>query len=267
MTDMVFNADLGPVTQDELDDWIWNMMNDDDDDQDFECRNGFLNYALTGGKIQKILPETEVNTFCNLLQKKTRFPQLWQQSDQAALTALEQKITSSKKEERAKVRDQHAFEREENTVEGQRVREKSSGKLGTAVSGCIGDLTGIGDYLIIFDGGGSSEFVARDDLEILCRQCEGASNLRCLRCKQVWYCGRECQRKDWKTHKHKCKERVAQTVEDDDNAVLVHSCALCQTEANHNCSQCKQVWYCGRHCQRHHWKEHKKDCQNSNATA
>ncbi|KAK3638447.1 hypothetical protein LTR56_013087 [Elasticomyces elasticus] len=28
---------------------------------------------------------------------------------------------------------------------------------------------------------------------------------RCVQCKSVWYCGKECQRQDWKLHKIACK--------------------------------------------------------------
>ncbi len=28
---------------------------------------------------------------------------------------------------------------------------------------------------------------------------------RCTGCKKVWYCSKECQKKDWKLHKNKCK--------------------------------------------------------------
>lgn len=28
----------------------------------------------------------------------------------------------------------------------------------------------------------------------------------CVRCKQAWYCGKECQVSDWKRHKRECKK-------------------------------------------------------------
>ena len=28
--------------------------------------------------------------------------------------------------------------------------------------------------------------------------------LRCIRCKMVWYCGRDCQEEDWPYHKPNC---------------------------------------------------------------
>ncbi len=42
--------------------------------------------------------------------------------------------------------------------------------------------------------------------ERTCNKCglQGVGLQRCARCKKVWYCGRECQREDWKTHKGKC---------------------------------------------------------------
>ena len=37
-----------------------------------------------------------------------------------------------------------------------------------------------------------------------CAMCDGLGSMRCSKCKQVHYCGRECQRKHWATHKQEC---------------------------------------------------------------
>jgi ankyrin repeat protein len=36
--------------------------------------------------------------------------------------------------------------------------------------------------------------------------CNGAGIKKCTACKQVWYCGEQCQLLHWPTHKSKCKE-------------------------------------------------------------
>ena len=37
-----------------------------------------------------------------------------------------------------------------------------------------------------------------------CAVCGSASATRCSRCKMRWYCGRGCQKRDWKEHKSVC---------------------------------------------------------------
>lgn len=37
-----------------------------------------------------------------------------------------------------------------------------------------------------------------------CAGCGEAATQRCSRCKEEWYCGRECQLKRWKQHKEMC---------------------------------------------------------------
>lgn len=38
----------------------------------------------------------------------------------------------------------------------------------------------------------------------LCENCKQDATKRCSKCKQVWYCTRECQLAHWKVHKPKC---------------------------------------------------------------
>lgn len=38
----------------------------------------------------------------------------------------------------------------------------------------------------------------------LCQVCGTIATQRCSRCKNVWYCSRECQLKQWKEHKAMC---------------------------------------------------------------
>jgi len=38
-----------------------------------------------------------------------------------------------------------------------------------------------------------------------CNSCSKVATTKCTGCKQVYYCGRDCQRKNWKLHKPTCK--------------------------------------------------------------
>ena len=39
-------------------------------------------------------------------------------------------------------------------------------------------------------------------------------------------------------------------------------CANCfKSDQSSRCNSCKSVWYCGRDCQKTHWKKHKEDCK------
>lgn len=45
------------------------------------------------------------------------------------------------------------------------------------------------------------------------------------------------------------------------------NCAVCGEPSTTKCTRCKEVYYCGRECQRKHWKEHKSECRTAKAAA
>lgn len=119
---------------------------------------------------------------------------------------------------------------------------------------------------------------------------------RCAKCKQVYYCSNECQRRDWKAkHKSKCKEFqsrkenvFSQTMgrqlpmkkekrhgnnpcspknqcytDDDKNRSKTRGkCAECgkTISVTFTCRRCQKVNYCSRMCLRKNWNEHRLYC-------
>ena len=51
--------------------------------------------------------------------------------------------------------------------------------------------------------------ISIDDLP-MCIKCCKPSTKQCSKCRRVWYCSRECQVADWKTHKESCKSLLSQ---------------------------------------------------------
>jgi len=265
--------DLGPITRQELDDWCYNMTHPDADNPDFVPRGGgaFQNMIMTS-KVGQHLSTEEVPLFLNLIEKKFRYPHAWQPSDEMDLDQFEQKLLSPTKEERDRLRQKQIHEREKKDIPlGQEVREMATGKIGHITAGF-----GSGEFGVLFEDG-SINWVERDGLEVMCRNCGTASNLSCTRCNQAWYCGRDCQLKDWKAHKKFCKKKAAfvNDTQAKDGGMSgnktgsegIHTCGLCHKEAKKSCSQCKQVWYCDQICQGKHWRLHKRKCKKSTTSA
>jgi TPR repeat protein len=99
--------------------------------------------------------------------------------------------------------------------------------------------------------------------------CREIETLHCKGCLIKFYCGKECQTRDWSQHKGGCKEIAAMNkkkAEDELSNKLAHDiqtlCAAgCGEEALERCSVCAGAKYCGRKCQKKHWPEHKVLCK------
>lgn len=112
-----------------------------------------------------------------------------------------------------------------------------------------------------------------------CDFCSTKSNQlkKCSGCKDVSYCSKECQTRDWRLgHKKECqkignKERQAipggtaeQNCSDDDEIPVtpyLESCVVCGTfDELKACQRCKKQKYCSVQCQKADWKRHKAYC-------
>jgi hypothetical protein len=219
-----FDLDFGSISRKELDDWQWNIINNPDDDDEFECRGSYMTHCTTTTKLTQCLSKKDFEEYLRLIQTKSKYVEHWTSKHQQALEQSEEKIVSVTTEERNTSRNVQSKEREANTVAGQRVRVKSTGKFGRCAAGnsdvhSMGNPFGNGKYTIFLDRDDNDDDdddnnnnidsffreIEGDDLDIICKKCNSSiADQRCSRCKKVWYCGRESQSKDWKVHKREC---------------------------------------------------------------
>ena len=99
-----------------------------------------------------------------------------------------------------------------------------------------------------------------------CNFCNRSGHLKmCKRCKKAGYCDRECQAKHWPMHKKTCRmsamTEAARKLLQSPLPVIVR-CAYCDCflVSLKACTRCKKVKYCGKECQKKHWKDHKDAC-------
>lgn len=107
-----------------------------------------------------------------------------------------------------------------------------------------------------------------------CNQCKSEHAKKICVCKKVYYCGKECQAKDWKEHKQNCvvipieaKTTTTTTIsnrqEMPSSQPKVMQCAACgqKKEQMKCCTGCRKVYYCGVDCQKKDWHKHKSECK------
>ena len=126
---------------------------------------------------------------------------------------------------------------------------------------------------------------------IVCCFCLTVANglRKCSGCKEVYYCSRDCQAKDWKQrHKNECqstKNKVGKkdtlvlsavdrttveheknnTNEDKEMPLSMETCPVCGISGQlKSCQRCLTQKYCSTQCQKVDWKKHKENCLIAN---
>jgi len=122
--------------------------------------------------------------------------------------------------------------------------------------------------------------------------CGNVNQFICSNCSVQGYCSPVCQKSNWKEHKSECKEvqaRKAAELKTAPATASTHSpdpsqgpasasgeaaaagsdakcgSVTCTNEPIFDCSQCGNVGYCCRKCQKDDWKRHKKECAKAKA--
>ncbi|KAI0039559.1 hypothetical protein FA95DRAFT_1567106 [Auriscalpium vulgare] len=103
-----------------------------------------------------------------------------------------------------------------------------------------------------------------------CAQCGVTDQERklsnCSVCREVKYCGRECQLKHWKKHKPDCRKKESNDVTARSVALPAEELDTCANCASHKPKgrkycKCGEVMYCSDECAKGYWKSHKATCK------
>jgi hypothetical protein len=62
-------------------------------------------------------------------------------------------------------------------------------------------------------------------MESSCHVCKGEKKSSCKACRAIFYCGKECAKKDWARHKKECKP--------------LEKCYVCGEESKDRCGNCR----------------------------
>ncbi len=84
----------------------------------------------------------------------------------------------------------------------------------------------------------------------ICASCDKPATNKCSGCSSVYYCNRECQKKNWSIHKKICNRVVTQKL-----------CNNCARPAIYCCNNCNNNYYCSEKCQADYFEVHKVICK------
>ena len=71
-------------------------------------------------------------------------------------------------------------------------------------------------------------------MQKVCFVCLQPSRLKCSRCDAIQYCGKECQKKDWKVHKLNCQDKNSVNNELNKNEILFNQAQNYLKQGNHH---------------------------------
>eukprot|EP01083_Nonionella_stella_P053533 141578_1 len=83
---------------------------------------------------------------------------------------------------------------------------------------------------------------------------------KCRQCESAFYCSKQCQKRDWKTHKEICNQSKDGTKGNNDELICFNVDCPNTTDLR-RCTGCYDVFYCSVKCQTQHWKQHKTYCK------
>lgn len=81
----------------------------------------------------------------------------------------------------------------------------------------------------------------------------------CSQCKLVYYCNRDCQKNDWKSHKPRCNFIKNTSYPSHYSQLYCSGCNLYNMKVE--LCKCGKVYYCDNACKKDHEKKHRNICK------
>jgi len=191
-----FEFDIKKLTQADFDDYRRRLYANSPTPMDA------MRFAQLQGAISKCMGDSDKQKYHSaILVTKGKDP-----GDKAkameTIRKIEQKALGRTQEEKERIESRHE-RRCAQLPRGQK-RVKVDGKKGKIVAfhnPGKDENTGV---TVHFDDGSSEGDYTLAEVVILCEVCDEKQGKQCTKCHAAYYCGKECQRKVWKTHKKVC---------------------------------------------------------------
>lgn len=176
------------------------------------CRNPTpqhaFSFAMLLTKIQKRMSEKEVGLYSEAILCLREKPFPGTAEDRSMSEKFIKVVERKALDARDKVVEKIAAKKERRSVgtRGKRIRLVANpAKRGIVLKDCwVVQSNEVIELRVRFDSGEEAT-VVRSDMQVLCAACDDKDGrLICSRCCMEFYCGPECQKRHWSTHKPLC---------------------------------------------------------------
>lgn len=195
MLDDSFEFDLKNLTQSDFDEYRRRLFSNSPTPMDA------LRFAQLQTAITKSMGDTDKKKYNAAIRVTKGKDAGDNKKAMETIRKIEQKALGRTQEEKERIENRH--ERRSAKLPRGKKRVKVDGKKGNIFSFSNPGKKENTGVSVDFDDGSKGNYTLAK-VVILCEVCDEKPGRKCTRCQAAYYCGKDCQKKAWKTHKKVC---------------------------------------------------------------